>query len=51
MARECWVPPKKKKKDIPHPRARETPQQDYRRGEVVFRIEYHTFQRCLEGSN
>ena len=32
---ECWVPPKK---DNPCPRAKEKPQQDGRRGEIMFRI-------------
>ena len=37
------------KKDTSHPRAKEKPQQDGRRGEIVFRIK--PCQRCLEGSN
>ena len=45
---ECWSPPKK---DIPHPRAKEKPQQDGRRGEIMFRIQPHTLQRLSEGSN
>ena len=45
---ECWIPPKK---DTPHPRAKEKPQQDGRRGEIAFRIKPHTCQRCSEGSN
>ena len=45
---ECWMPPKK---DTPHPRAKENPQQDYRRGEIIFRIKPHTPQRHSEGSN
>ena len=45
---ECWIPPKK---DTPHPRAKEKPQQDARRAEIVFRIKPHTHQRCSEGSN
>ena len=45
---ECWIPPKK---DIPHPRAKEKPQQDSRRGKITFRIKPHTRQRCSEGSN
>ena len=32
---ECWIPPKK---DIPHLRAKEEPQQDGGRGEITFRI-------------
>ena len=45
---ECLIPPKK---HIPHPRAKEKPQQDCRRGEVAFRIKPHTCQRSSEGSN
>ena len=45
---ECWIPPKK---DTPCPRAKETPQQDGGRGEIVFRIKPHTCQRHSEGSN
>ena len=39
-----------KKKDTPHPRAKEKPQQDSRRGEITFRIKPHHRQRCSEGS-
>ena len=39
------------KKDTPHPRAKEKPQQDRRRGKIVFRIKPHTCQTCSEGSN
>ena len=42
-----WIPPKK---DTPHPRAKEKPQQDSRRGEITFRIKPHSRQRCSEGS-
>ena len=42
-----WIPPKK---DTPHPRAKEKPQQDSRRGEITFRIKAHNRQRCSEGS-
>ena len=45
---ECWIPPKK---DSPHPRAKEKPQQDARSGEISFRIKPHTYQRCSEGSD
>jgi len=45
---EYWIPPKK---DTPHPRAKEKPWQDSRRGEIVFKIKPHTRQRCLEDSN
>ena len=52
----CWTtinrrmldPPKK---DTPHPRAKEKPQQDSRRGEIAFIIKPHTCQSCSEGSN
>ena len=37
--------------DTPCPRAHEKPQQDGRRGKIVFRIKPHTRQRCSEGSN
>ena len=37
--------------DILHPRAKEKPQQEGRRGEIEFRIKPHIHQRCLEGSN
>ena len=40
-----------KKKDTPHQRTKEKPQQDGRRGETAFRIKPHTCQRCSEGSN
>ena len=36
---ECWIPPKKY---IPHPRAKEKPKQNGRRGETAFRIKPHT---------
>ena len=39
------------KKDTPHPRAKEKPQQDGRRGKITFRIKPHTRQRRLECSN
>ena len=42
------MPPKK---DTPHPRAKEKPQKDGRRGKIIFRIKLHTCQRCSEGSN
>ena len=41
----------KNKKTNPHPRAKENPQQDGRRGKITFRIKPHTHQRCSEGSN
>ena len=45
---ECWIPPKK---DTPHPRTKEKPQQDGRRGKIGFRIKPRTCQRCSEDSN
>ena len=45
---EYWIPAKK---DTPHPRVKEKPQQDGRRGKIMFRINPHTRQRHLEGSN
>ena len=39
---KCWIPPKK---DTTHPREKEKPQQDNRRGEIVFRIKPHTCHR------
>ena len=45
---ECWIPPRK---DTPHPRAKEKPQQGGRRGKITFRIKTHTHQRCSGGSN
>ena len=44
---ECWIP---LKKDTPHPRAKEKPSKDGRRGIITFRIKPHTCQRCSEGS-
>ena len=34
--------------DIPRPTAKKKPQQDGRRGEIVFRIKPHTRQRCSD---
>ena len=45
---ECWIPPKR---DTPHPRAKEKPQQDGRRGKITFKIKPRTCQRFSEGSN
>ena len=45
---ECWIPPKR---DTPHPRAKEKPQQDGRRSKIAFRIKLVAHQRCSEGSN
>ena len=44
---ECWIPPRK---DNPYPRAKEKPQQDGRRGKIMFRIKPHTRQRLQGGS-
>ena len=38
------------KKDTLHPKAKKKPQQDGRRGEIIFRIKPHTHQRHSEGS-
>ena len=40
---ECWIPPKK---DTPHPRAKEKPQQKCRRGKIKFRIKPQTHQNA-----
>ena len=45
---KCWIPPKK---DTPHTRAKEKPQQDDRRGTVTFKVKSQTSQRCSEGTN
>ena len=45
---ECQIPPKK---DTLCPRSKEKPQQDGRRGEIVFRIITHICQRCSQSSN
>ena len=47
-AGKCWIP---RKKDTPHPRAKEKPSQDGRRAIIAFRTKPHTHQVCLEGSN
>ena len=39
------------KKDNPHPRAKEKPKKDGRRGKIIFRIKSHYCQRCSEDSN
>ena len=39
------------KKRYPTSKCKGEAQQDGRRGEIVFRIKPHTFQRRLEGSN
>ena len=46
--KECWIPPKK---DTSCPRAKEEPQQDSRRGKIMFRIKPHSHQKHSEGSN
>ena len=43
-----WIPPKK---DTPHLRAKEKPQQDGRRGEITFRIKTLPNQRLSEASD
>ena len=48
LTAECWIPPKK---DSPHPRAKEKPQQNCRRDKITFRIKPHTHQKHSEGSN
>ena len=45
---ECWIPPKK---DTPHARAKEKPQQDDMKDKITFRIKPHTHQSWLESSN
>ena len=45
---ECWIP---QKKETSRPRVKEKPQQDGKRGKIVFRIKPHTHQKCLEDSN
>ena len=45
---ESWIPPQK---DTPHPRAKERPQKDGRRGKTMFRIKPLTLQRHSESSN
>ena len=52
----CWTTIDRRmldpaKKDIPHPRAMEMPQQDGGRGKLTFRIKPHTYQRWSEGSD
>ena len=39
------------KRDTACPRAKEKPQQDGRRGKIVFRIKPHTHKRCSKGSD
>ena len=39
------------KKDTAHPRAKEKPQKDGRRGKITFRIKPHTSQRHSEDLN
>ena len=52
----CWITIDRRmldptKKDIPHPRVMEMPQQDGGRGKLTFRIKPHTYQRWSEGSD
>ena len=44
---ECWIPPKR----YPMSKAKEKPQQDSRRGEITFRIKFHTPQRYSESES
>ena len=39
------------RKDIQHPRAKEKPQQDDKRGKIAFRVKPHICQRHSDGSN
>ena len=39
-----------KKKDIQHPRAKEKPQQDNKRGKISFRVKSYTCQRHSDDS-
>ena len=48
LTEECWI---QLKKDTPHPRAKEKPQQDSRKGKITFGLKPHNHQRHLEGSN
>ena len=43
---ECWIPPKK---DTPHPRAKEKPQQDGRRSKITIRIKTPYLLDTLRG--
>ena len=45
---ECWIPPKK---DNPYLRAKKKPQQDGRRGTIMFKIKFQTCQRHSEEAN
>ena len=51
LTTSCWTTINMKmleptKKDTPHPRTKEQPHQDGRRGPIVFKIKPHTRQRC-----
>ena len=39
------------KKNTPHAKAKEKPQQDCRRDTIMFKIKFQTCQRYLEGGN
>ena len=45
---DCWIP---QNKSTPRSRAKEKPQRDGRKGEIMFQIKYHTCWRYSEGSN
>ena len=45
---ECWIPPPK---NTLHPRAKEKPQKEVRRGTFAFKIKFQTYCRCSEGAN
>ena len=55
MAARCWgggcAALERLGGNIPHPGAKEKPQQDHRWGKIAFRIKHHTRQRRSEGSN
>ena len=45
---DCWIP---QNKSIPCSRAKDKPQQDGRKGKIMFQIKSHTGWRYTEGSN
>ena len=56
IAIRCWTTIDRRmldptKKDTSHPRAKEEPQKDGRRGKIMLRPKLYTCQRCLEGSD
>ena len=48
LTEDCWIPQNKR---TPRSRAKEKPQQDGRKGRIIFKIKSHICQRYLEGSN